>query len=91
MLESREHRRVLQRYRRTTGAHLEAHREALAEVRRTLRHSRTVRAPRGHREALEEARERMARARCEHKAALEQNRWLLALLERLAPEPGDRP
>lgn len=82
MLEVREHKRVLSGVRETKGRALGGHKEAVDELRRAWRRSRQPQ-PALHRVVLASERQEMRAGRRLHKTMLAQNRWLLALAERL--------
>ena len=82
MLDVHEHRRVLSGVRETKGRQLSSHRHELDEERRAWRRAKDAR-PAMHRLVLEGERREMQRSRRIHKAMLAQNRWLLALADRL--------
>lgn len=82
MLDVREHKRVLSGVRETKGRALGSHREAVDELRRAWRRARQP-GPALHRVVLAGARREMRESRRMHKRMLAQNRWLLALAERM--------
>jgi len=87
LLEVREHRRVLSSLRETKGRALGVHRQEIDEVRRNWRRARGAR-PATHRTVLEEERAGMRRLAGQHRTMLAQNRWLLALADRLQERLG---
>jgi len=82
MLDRREHRRELSGVRETRGRALGSHRDELNEFRRARQRARDTR-PVLHRTVLEGERREMRETRGMHRQMLAQNRWLLALAERL--------
>ncbi|MDR7521325.1 MAG: hypothetical protein QN168_02560 [Armatimonadota bacterium] len=88
MLIRREHRAVLSEQRRAAGQAV--HRDALAaeRSRRQWERVRLALARSGHRAVLRAERDQLHAARREHKRALQQNRWLLALAELLEARRG---
>lgn len=82
MLDVHEHRRVLSGVRETKGRQLSSHRQELDEQRRAWRAAKDAR-PAVHRLVLEGERREMQRSRRMHRTMLAQNRWLLALADRL--------
>jgi hypothetical protein len=82
VLEVREHRKVLSRVRETTGRSLGGHRAELEQERAAWRRARQSR-PAVHRLVLQDERAALQRFRRLHRVMLAQNRWLLALAERL--------
>ena len=82
MLDRREHRRELSGVREMQGRALSSHRDELNEFRRAWQRARDTR-PGLHRTVLEAERREMRETRRMHREMLAQNRWLLALAERL--------
>lgn len=82
MLERREHKRVLSGLRETKGRQLEGHRAELDQERAAWRRAKDAR-PAMHRAVLAGERAELQRVRRLHRTMLAQNRWLLALAERV--------
>jgi hypothetical protein len=82
MLERREHRRELSGVRERQGRALGSHRDELNEYRRAWQSARNAR-PGLHRTVLEGERREMRETRRLHREMLAQNKWILALAERL--------
>jgi len=82
MLDRREHRRELFGVRETQGKALGSHRAELNESRRAWQRARDARFGL-HRTALEGERRDLRETRRLHRQMLAQNRWLVALAERL--------
>ncbi|MDQ7842402.1 MAG: hypothetical protein QN141_03600 [Armatimonadota bacterium] len=82
MLDVREHRQVLSALRETRGRALGDHRREIDEQRRNWRRARGAR-PAVHRVVLERERQEMQELRRQHRRSLAQNRWLVALADRL--------
>lgn len=81
MLIKHEHRQVLSQALRTSGDLASSHRTALAAERQNWARERQRFS---HHAVIGLERQRLRAARNEHKVALEQNRWLVSLADRLA-------
>ncbi len=82
MYDVHEHKRVLSVVRETQGKALGGHRQEIDDLRRAWRRARQAK-PTLHRTVLAGERQKMREDARMHKTMLAQNRWILALAEKL--------